>query len=365
MPYDESWAVVIGINDYLHVPKLQFAVNDATAIRNLLINKFGFESQNVFALYDREATKNKILTLLGDELPFKLGENDRLFIYFAGHGETRNKMGYLLPVDCKMGRYRSMAISMNELKDILKEIKCKHVYLVLDACYSGMFFTTRALSITEAHPRYLYEITRRRARQALTAGGKEPVSDSGFNDHSVFTGYVLKALESGIADYNGDGILAASEIASYVLPQVANLAQQTPEYGQLPGSEGGEFVFFLKDQAGTLQKSGAAERLQEKRQIVIVSRPPTKDKTQIIDPKVKILEKNAQKIVLRVKGDPPPKSISILGKKATALKNNRKRAQKFLKKVLKGKYLDDSRLEIDTVEYDENITAIVTYIYYF
>ncbi|MDD5771896.1 MAG: RICIN domain-containing protein [bacterium] len=242
-PFGQSWAVVIGIDNYQNVGKLKFAVSDAEAVKQMLQDKYGFVEDHIFTLYDNKATKNDILKKIGDDLPDKIGDRDRLLIYFAGHGESSKDNGYLIPVDYRQGEYRASAISMTELKDILKDIKAKHIYMVLDACYSGMFFTTRAAAVKDDHPRYLQEITKRKARQALTAGGKEPVSDGGYKNHSAFTGTFLDALITGMADYNGDGIITASEINTYIQPKVAELADQIPEFGNLPGSEGGEFVF--------------------------------------------------------------------------------------------------------------------------
>ena len=38
-------AIVIGINDYLHMPKLDTAVNDAMAVHTLIQERFGFKSE--------------------------------------------------------------------------------------------------------------------------------------------------------------------------------------------------------------------------------------------------------------------------------------------------------------------------------
>lgn len=48
--YADSYAVVIGINDYQKWPKLHYAVQDAKAIRDTLVNRFGFDSSRVFTL---------------------------------------------------------------------------------------------------------------------------------------------------------------------------------------------------------------------------------------------------------------------------------------------------------------------------
>ena len=35
--YNESWAVIIGINDYKNMPNLNYAVNDAISVKEMLM----------------------------------------------------------------------------------------------------------------------------------------------------------------------------------------------------------------------------------------------------------------------------------------------------------------------------------------
>jgi len=74
------------------------------------------------------------------------------------------------------------------------------------------------------------------------------VSDGGPNGHSVFTWTLLQAL-GGKGDLNGDGLITGTELAAYVAPAVSSVSQQTPAFGSLPGSEGGEFVFELPEES--------------------------------------------------------------------------------------------------------------------
>ena len=46
--YNDSWALVIGINKYQHVDQLNYAVNDAIAVKEMLVNKYGFKEANIF-----------------------------------------------------------------------------------------------------------------------------------------------------------------------------------------------------------------------------------------------------------------------------------------------------------------------------
>ncbi len=106
--YDHRVAVVIGINKYNPWPGLEFAVNDAKAIKDKL-SKMGYDK--IIKLYDREATKARIMRVLADELPGTLGSNDSLMVYFAGHGATEDLSGgghegYIIPEDGDIKNYR-------------------------------------------------------------------------------------------------------------------------------------------------------------------------------------------------------------------------------------------------------------------
>ncbi|MEW6733847.1 MAG: polysaccharide deacetylase family protein, partial [Acidobacteriota bacterium] len=103
--YRDSWAVVIGINDYKNWPKLRYCVNDANSIEELLLNKLGFKKNNIIKLLNAEATRERIINAL-DQLADtgKISKEDRVFVFFAGHGATRKlpsgkELGYIVPVD--------------------------------------------------------------------------------------------------------------------------------------------------------------------------------------------------------------------------------------------------------------------------
>lgn len=244
--YGNSWAIVIGIDDYAKWPRLQYAVRDARAVRESLIQKFGFQPDHVMTLENGEATRARILSAFHDKLLHGgMKKNDRLFVFFAGHGATRRlssgrDLGYVIPVDSDPDQIATDAIPMTELQNIAESVTAKHVLFVMDACYSGLGLTRGAGSSG-----FLRDNNKRIGRQMLTAGGADQlVADGGPNGHSVFTWTLLQGL-NGKGDLNGDGIITATELAAYVAPAVASVSSQTPAFGSLPGSEGGDFVFEL------------------------------------------------------------------------------------------------------------------------
>jgi len=260
-PYRESWAAIVGIDDYANWQKLQYAVHDALGVKDVLIQKYGFKPDHVFTLLDGQATRQNILSLLGDKLGgAQVQHEDRVLVFFAGHGATRKlasgrELGYIIPVDADLADLEGSAISMTNFQDISEAIPAKHVLFVMDSCYSGLALTRGGLPAFSQN--YLTEISRREARQMFTAGGADQqVADNGPNGHSVFTWTLLQGLD-GRADLNGDGMITASELAAYVAPAVSALSHQTPAFGNLPGTEGGDFIFNLKHDTEFLNEDSA------------------------------------------------------------------------------------------------------------
>ena len=123
--YDNSWALIIGINDYENVPDLHYAVEDALAIKNMLINEFNFSRNNVRVLIDKEATQSNINKEMSKLLK-SAGVNDRVVFYFAGHGETETlgleevATGFLRPSDSDVENLYFSAIPMEDLRNVSK-----------------------------------------------------------------------------------------------------------------------------------------------------------------------------------------------------------------------------------------------------
>ena len=85
--YDNSYALIIGINEYENESVLQYAVEDAKAVQEMLLSKFDYSKENIKVLLNEDATKNNIENSL-EEITTNAGENDRILIFFSGHGMT-------------------------------------------------------------------------------------------------------------------------------------------------------------------------------------------------------------------------------------------------------------------------------------
>lgn len=287
--YNRSYAVVIGIDDYAAWPKLQYAVKDAESVASLLVTSFGFQKDAITILKNGEATRKGIIDTLTARLStLAKNQDDRVFIFFAGHGTTvrlnsGRDLGYIIPADASASNIIADAIPMSDLQHISESLTAKHVFFVMDCCYSGLGLT-RGMSMQN----YLRDNATRLGRQMLTAGGADQlVADSGPGGHSVFTWTLLQGLE-GKADLNGDGFITATELAAYVAPAVASISHQTPAFGSMPGSKGGEFVFELPASteylsAQSTQMDDAARKLQQKIDVSLSSNTNAQVSVKTID----------------------------------------------------------------------------------
>jgi hypothetical protein len=248
------YALVIGINEYAPpIPSLHTAVNDAHAIGQLLVDKYNFQ---VKYLIDSDATRTKILTALHDYR--KLGDNDNLLIYYAGHGVTDKDADTTswLPVDVDSADSPN-AIPASELTSALHALGSRHVLIISDSCYSGNL----ARSVNDpiqigSDPETLKRMVRARSRNIMASGGDEPVADSGAGGHSVFANAILYALEQT----NKKVFTATDLFYGAVRQQVALKSKQLPNYDPIrnsmdakTGGDVGDFVFATKDVPASCQ----------------------------------------------------------------------------------------------------------------
>lgn len=139
-PAGRNFLLVVAIDEYAHCPKLNNCVKDAREFIEVLTDKYQFEPEHIATLYDGEATRANILARL-NELKQKVKANDNLVIYFSGHGETEDGVGYWVPVAAHPEKNWEF-ISTYDIKSRLDPIPSFHTFVIVDACFSGTMFAT-------------------------------------------------------------------------------------------------------------------------------------------------------------------------------------------------------------------------------
>lgn len=241
-------ALIVGNNHYLALPDLDTAVDDARTVAKLLREEYAFHVQLLI-----DADRYAVLSTL-NELRTTLTPEDRLVVYYAGHGELdrANRRGHWLPVDAEPDNPANW-ISNVSITDMLNVIPANQLIVIADSCYSGMM-SRSALQVlgdafdSDSRSEMLAAMTGARTRTALTSGGVAPVLDSAGGRHSVFAAQLLAALR------DNQGAITGLQLFELVAPNVRERSRkvgfdQTPEYAPLKfaGHEAGDFVFLKSD----------------------------------------------------------------------------------------------------------------------
>ena len=261
--YGNSYALLIGVNEYANLPKdrwLSYAANDVQALREVLIRHYGFSPDRMILLLNKQATLENIrkaLARLADKR--KVGADDRILVYFSGHGQTvkvgaGGDMGFLIPHDADVdladmenaGPFLGSCLPMKAVWDYLVSSPAKHVLLLADACYSGLLAKPRAIeSINEDA---LASLASRRAVQVVTAGRRGEVSyELSQYGHGAFTYKLLEELKARAS--TPGAVFTTTELYAALKRSVANLSRgkQTPQMGDYDTE--GDFLFITAGKA--------------------------------------------------------------------------------------------------------------------
>ena len=136
-------ALLVGINNYIGVPRLRGSVNDVETMRQVLTSRWGFSERNITVLTDERATRAGIIKAL-DQLVAESGPNDLVYFHFSGHGSQVKDLNgdeddgldeTIIPQDGRTGNVRD--ITDDELDETFARLKARSALIVLDSCHSG------------------------------------------------------------------------------------------------------------------------------------------------------------------------------------------------------------------------------------
>ena len=140
-----NWAIIIGINQYRSLPNLNFAERDAQQIANFLQHTGKFQRILLFsdnsppASISGQATHptSNNLRLVFQEL-FEgeafIGEQDRFWFFFSGHGTRYNGCDYLIPQDVNRDSIEDEAINIHYITERLLRSGAGEIILIIDVC---------------------------------------------------------------------------------------------------------------------------------------------------------------------------------------------------------------------------------------
>ncbi len=228
-------AVVIGLEDYAFVPKVDYARRDSRAFYDYLLYTRGLDSDRIAHMQsgNQEAIVAKVT-----EMGRQVGPGGTLWVYFAGHGAADPNTGdrLLLGDDVRADRngFVSRAVRLDDLKRFAAA-GGGSVVMVLDACYTGIGRDGAALM---PGGRFVVpDYPRAQSAQVIEWHAAGPSQISGpieSAQHGAFTYFVLGALQGwadGELDDRPDGVVTLREAETYVRKALLSVGidDQTPQ----------------------------------------------------------------------------------------------------------------------------------------
>ena len=229
------FALIIGVNNYndKRIPKLDNPIKDGKVLKNVLINNYTFESNNITVL---ENPDRKAIFKALQDVKSLVGKNDNFLLFYAGHGFFDKEMdsGYWLPTDSEKDN-KSEWISFDDVLNHIRAIGSKHTLVISDACFSGGFLKERNVELSDKAMQDLYQVP---SRRVITSGNLTTVPDE-----SVFMKYLIKSLTE-----NKDKYFTEENLFDKIKIPVLNNSETTPLIGVLSrtGDEGGNFIFIKR-----------------------------------------------------------------------------------------------------------------------
>lgn len=253
--YTKSRALLIGIGEVygeIGFQRLPNAERDIDALAKKLGELKG-EDWEIVTLKGAEATGEAILSRTR-ELSNSAQRDDKLFVYYAGHGAKHpisNQTGWVIPADAKTAEAdprRLSWVKFTEFSDVFHESSAKHVLVAMDCCYGGLLTTWRGEGSPadgDVHKGAYGEALLTRAAHVVITSGRpfEVVQDGAPGTNSPFARCFLEALSTPDgAPVRAHGIYDRMA-ETFVEERVGHI----PEWYLPRGpNEGGDVVFFPK-----------------------------------------------------------------------------------------------------------------------
>jgi len=249
--YEKSYALVIGVSDYTGGWSDLPEVNDDVEAVAKVLEDHGFELTRKINP-DHQELRSAIHDFISQR---GQSENDRLLVYFSGHGHTirhthGDDTGFIVPADAPepdrdRPGFMTTALPLPEIEVWARLIQAKHALFVFDSCFSGSLFST-----PRAAPEHISYKTAQPVRQFITSGS----ADELVPERSIFRRQFVAALE-GTGDTDRDGYITGTELGEYLMKQVVHYSRQAqhPQYGKIrdPNLDKGDFVFKLPATLGS------------------------------------------------------------------------------------------------------------------
>ncbi|WP_428665983.1 tetratricopeptide repeat protein [Runella sp.] len=223
----KTWALIVGVSQYQHINSLRFAGDDALAFYNYLLSPAGgsVPQANIQLLLNEKATLGQVDRAMGNLLDF-VKPNDRVFLYFSGHGDQESKTiaqrGFLLTYDTFSSNYNSTAFAVLYLQDYIATLSTKNqaqIVMFLDACRAGKLAGSEIGGVQLTGQQLLKQVGNEVKFMACQANELSLEGYQWGGGRGLFSYHLIRGMQ-GLADADGDKTVTLRELERYLEDRV-------------------------------------------------------------------------------------------------------------------------------------------------
>ncbi|MDZ7992612.1 MAG: caspase domain-containing protein [Nostoc sp. EfeVER01] len=244
--FARGYALLIGVGESAYQPlSLPVTVKDVQALHQVLVDPnfcaYPNDSEHVQLLYDREATRSKILEQL-NWLKEQAEANPKatVVVYYSGHGwfsKSQNRY-YLLPHDINPFDLENSSLSAEEFTNALRQIKSERLLVIIDSCHAaGMATAKKIPSDFEEIPipkSVVNDLKQGKGRVVFTSSqGEESSWIRPDKQMSIYTYHLIEAMK-GEANQAHENFVKISHLMKHLSDKVPNSAHTLCQKEQTP-----------------------------------------------------------------------------------------------------------------------------------
>jgi WD40 repeat protein len=252
----DLYVVSIGASEYAEKEwNLNYAAKDAGDVASLFeAQKADYNHINTYKILNNDVTIENIKKI--KEVLKQTKVNDKVLIFYAGHGLLDDKLDYYLGTyDIDFNHPSLRGLPYDELNTLLDSIPAREKLLLIDACHSGEVDKEQQQQMTAQvdeksdikfrgiKPRGFngtstisynnsFELMKELFSDLRAGTGAVVISSAGGGEYAfegeqwkngVFTYSLREGLLNGLADKNHDNRITVSELQNFVLNNVLKL----------------------------------------------------------------------------------------------------------------------------------------------
>ncbi|NKI19725.1 caspase family protein [Paenibacillus dendritiformis] len=232
--YNNTYAVIVAVENYqFGIKKVDYAKNDAQAVRQWLIDYLKVPHENIKLWIDLDATKSALTEELRYEIS-RLNESDQFIFYYAGHGFFDSGYNKITTWDTHPNNLKDTTVSLNHvLMEPLRKSKCNKSLIFIDACASkiDVQFLCRDF-IADMNPGEFINFVRSSNYRAMfiSCSRGEKSYGSSVLGHGIWTHFLLKALKGEAPEaIEQERFITSTSLQNYLSRAVPNFIKSHTE----------------------------------------------------------------------------------------------------------------------------------------